>query len=64
MKNELRVLGLIREDCKREASELDGLALNGKNVGTMFGNVLAAIDGLAGILESVIKLQDLLHQND
>jgi hypothetical protein len=44
------VLESIREDCEKDAANLDGMPLNGKTVGTMFGNVLAAISALAGIM--------------
>lgn len=49
------VCGLIRADAESDALNLDGQPLSGLVVGTMFGNVLASINALAGILEQLIR---------
>lgn len=48
------VLRLIAEDAASDAGRLDGREFNGVTVGSQFGAVLASIQSLAKIVESLL----------
>ena len=49
-----RILNMIAEDMKNDASDFDGRPFNGKTVATYFGNQGAAIARLAIIVRELI----------
>jgi len=51
----LEILDTISKDMKNDMKLLEGSSFNAKIVGTAFGNLAAAIDGLAKILHKVVK---------
>lgn len=52
-------LRMIADYARCDAQQLDGKPLDGKTVGQTFGNIFAAINGLAEIIEQLIKRNDL-----
>ena len=64
MGSDFEILESVRHNCAKDAESLDGMPLNGKTMGTMFGNVLAAIDTLAAVMQRQVKQQRLLHDGD
>jgi len=51
----IKVIQEVKKDCVADANNMDGKEVTGKFLGTMFGNVLAMVDALAGIIEEMLK---------
>jgi hypothetical protein len=51
----LRTLNMIREDAVADAKNLDGKPFDGRTVAEQFGNTLAMIDALAGIIAELVR---------
>ena len=53
-RNRRHSLRLIQQDSYDDASKIDGLPFTGKNVGVAIGNVLAQVNSLARVMESLL----------
>lgn len=56
-----KTLAMIQDDARDDAARTEGLALTGRNVGELFGNVLASISALAGIIDTILETDDAPH---
>ncbi len=51
----IKILDMVSEDAKNDATNFDGQEFNGKTVGTYFGNHGASISTLAKIVKGIIE---------
>jgi len=61
--NPIKVLEMIADDMKKDATKFDGQPFNGKTVATYFGNQGAAIAALAKILKKTLEDINELHRD-